>query len=225
MIAVAAILYLVEFLADKIPLVDSAWDAIHTVIRVPAGAVMAASAFAHFDPAVRAVALLAGGTLALGAHGTKASVRLTANASPEPVSNIFLSVVEDAFTVGLAVLAAFHPVVILVILLLFLLLLVWLTPEGLSGDPSHVGTYRRDNEPRSNPHVMQLCLRPLVGPPYLCTCRVERSTFKTVDAPSQTTPDAAVVTKPPDPPNHVSWGHSSRRVMSRTLNRMVQDQN
>lgn len=128
-IAVAAILYLVEFLADKIPLVDSAWDAIHTFIRVPAGAVMAASAFAHFDPAVRAVALLAGGTLALGAHGTKASVRLTANASPEPVSNLFLSVVEDAFTVGLAVLAAFHPVVILVILLLFLLLLVWLTPK------------------------------------------------------------------------------------------------
>jgi hypothetical protein len=127
--AVAAILYLVEFLADKIPLVDSAWDAIHTFIRFPAGAVMAASAFAHFDPAVRAVALLAGGTLALGAHGTKASVRLTANASPEPVSNLFLSVVEDAFTVGLAVLPAFHPVVILVILLLFLLLLVWLTPK------------------------------------------------------------------------------------------------
>ena len=90
---------------------------------------MAATAFAHFDPAVRAVALLAGGTLALGAHGTKASVRLTANASPEPVSNIFLSVVEDAFTVGLAVLAAFHPVAILALLLLFLLLLVWLTPK------------------------------------------------------------------------------------------------
>lgn len=128
-IAVAAILYLVEFLADKIPLVDSAWDAIHTFIRVPAGAVMAASAFAHFDPAVRAVALLAGGTLALGAHGTKASVRLTANASPEPVSNLFLSVMEDAFTVGLAVLAAFHPVAILAILLIFLLLLVWLIPK------------------------------------------------------------------------------------------------
>jgi hypothetical protein len=130
-IAVAAILYLVEFLADKIPLVDSAWDAIHTFIRVPAGAVMAASAFAHFDPAVRAAALLAGGTLALGAHGTKASVRLAANASPEPFSNIFLSVLEDAFTVGLAVLAAFHPVVILAILFVFLLLLIWLTPKVL----------------------------------------------------------------------------------------------
>jgi hypothetical protein len=128
-IGVAVILYLVEFLADKIPLVDSVWDVIHTFIRVPAGAVLAASAFAHFDPAVRAVALLAGGTLALGSHGTKASVRMTANASPEPFSNIFLSVVEDVFTIGLAALAAFHPVVMLAIVVAFILLLVWLGPK------------------------------------------------------------------------------------------------
>jgi hypothetical protein len=128
-IGVAAVLYLVEFLADKIPVVDSVWDLIHTFIRVPAGAVLAASAFAHFDPAVRAIALLAGGTLALGSHGTKASVRMTANASPEPFSNIFLSVVEDVFTIGLAALAAFHPVVMLAILAAFILLLVWLGPK------------------------------------------------------------------------------------------------
>lgn len=128
-LASAAILYLIEFLADKIPVVDSVWDAVHTFIRVPAGAVLAASAFAHFDPAVRAVAVLAGGTLALSSHGTKASVRVTANASPEPFSNIFLSIVEDMFTVGLAALAAFHPVVILVIILLFILLMVWLGPK------------------------------------------------------------------------------------------------
>jgi hypothetical protein len=129
-IGVATVLYLSEFLADKIPVVDSIWGAIHTFIRVPAGAVLAASAFAHFDPAVRALALLAGGTLALGSHGTKASIRLTANASPEPFSNIFLSLVEDTFTIGLATLAAFHPVVILVIILLFILLLVWLGPKA-----------------------------------------------------------------------------------------------
>jgi hypothetical protein len=128
-IGVAAVLYLVEFLADKIPVVDSVWDVIHTFIRVPAGAVLAASAFAHFDPAVRAVALLAGGTLALGSHGTKASVRMTVNASPEPFSNIFLSVVEDVFTIGLAALAAFHPVVMLAIVVAFILLLVWLGPK------------------------------------------------------------------------------------------------
>lgn len=128
-IGVAAALYLVEFVVDKIPVVDSIWDAIHTFVRVPAGAVLAASAFAHFDPSVRAVALLAGGTLALGSHGAKASVRITANASPEPFSNIFLSIVEDIFTIGLATLAAFHPVVILVIILLFIVLLVWLGPK------------------------------------------------------------------------------------------------
>jgi hypothetical protein len=128
-IGVAAVLYIVEFLADKIPVVDSVWDAIHTFIRVPAGAVLAASAFAHFDPTVRAVALLAGGTLALGSHGTKASVRMTANASPEPFSNIFLSIVEDIFTIGLAALTAFHPAVILVIILVFILLLAWWGPK------------------------------------------------------------------------------------------------
>jgi Domain of unknown function (DUF4126) len=128
-IATAGVLYLVEFLADKIPIVDSVWDAIHTFIRVPAGAVLAASAFAHFSPAVRVAALLAGGSLALTSHGTKASVRMTANASPEPFSNIVLSTLEDVFTIGLTALAAFHPIVILAIVLCFVLLLVWLGPK------------------------------------------------------------------------------------------------
>jgi hypothetical protein len=128
-IGVAAALYLVEFFADKVPVVDSIWDAIHTFIRVPAGAVLAASAFAHFDPAVRVIALLAGGTLALGSHGTKATVRMAANTSPEPFSNIILSTLEDIFTIALTALAAFHPVVILVIVLIFVLLMIWLGPK------------------------------------------------------------------------------------------------
>lgn len=125
----AGFLYLMEFLADKVPVVDSIWDAIHTFIRVPAGAVLAASAFADFDPAVRVAAVLAGGTLALGSHGTKASVRMAANTSPEPFSNIFLSLGEDVFTVAMAALAAFHPVVILVAIGIFLILLIWLMPK------------------------------------------------------------------------------------------------
>src|SRR5215472_5293647 len=108
-IGVAAVLYLVEFLADKIPVLDSIWDTIHTFIRVPAGAVLAASAFAHFDPAVRAAALLASGTLALGSHGTKATIRMTANASPEPFSNIFLSIAEDYSRQGSRPLQLFIP--------------------------------------------------------------------------------------------------------------------
>jgi hypothetical protein len=129
-IGIAGVLYLIEFFADKIPVLDSVWDAIHTFIRVPAGAVLAASAFAHFDPAVRIAALLAGGTLALGSHATKASVRMTANASPEPFSNAFLSTIEDIFTIGLTALAAFHPVVILCIVAVFVVLLIWLAPKA-----------------------------------------------------------------------------------------------
>src|SRR5206468_4294276 len=94
-IILAGCLYLIEFAADKIPVVDSVWDAIHTFIRVPAGAVLAASAFAGFDPAVRMVALLAGGGVALTSHGAKAAARLAANTSPEPFSNIALSLAED----------------------------------------------------------------------------------------------------------------------------------
>src|ERR1700731_3147820 len=90
-IALACSLYAIEFIADKIPAVDSVWDAIHTFIRVPAGAILAASAFADFDPAVRFAALLVGGGVALSSHGAKAATRLAANTSPEPFSNIALS--------------------------------------------------------------------------------------------------------------------------------------
>jgi uncharacterized protein DUF4126 len=128
-IGVAGALYLIEFVADKIPAVDSVWDAIHTFIRVPAGAVLAASAFASFDPSVRLVAFLAGGGVALSSHGTKAATRLAANTSPEPVSNIVLSLLEDALTIGSAILMVFHPVVILVLVAIFVLLAIWLVPK------------------------------------------------------------------------------------------------
>jgi hypothetical protein len=114
-------LYLVEFVADKIPAVDSVWDVIHTFIRIPAGAILAASAFAQFDPAVRTLALLVGGTLALSSHGTKAATRLAANTSPEPFSNVLLSLLEDGIAVGASVLLANHPLVVLVIVLIGLL--------------------------------------------------------------------------------------------------------
>src|SRR5947209_13331559 len=112
-IGVAGVLSLIEFVADKIPAVDSAWDAVHTFIRVPAGAVLAAAAFGHFDSRVRLLAFLLGGGIALTSHATKASLRLAANTSPEPFSNMALSAVEDAGGVGLSLLAAFHPAVTL----------------------------------------------------------------------------------------------------------------
>jgi hypothetical protein len=115
-------LYIVEFVADKVPAVDSVWDVIHTFIRVPAGAILAASAFAHFDPAIRMLALLLGGTLALSSHGTKAATRIAANTSPEPFSNVLLSLVEDGVTVGASVLMAKYPVVIIAVVVIGLVI-------------------------------------------------------------------------------------------------------
>jgi hypothetical protein len=128
-LGVAGAMYAVEFVADKIPAVDSAWDAVHTFIRVPAGAILAATAFADFDPTVKTIAMIVGGGVALGSHGLKATTRLAANTSPEPVSNIALSVGEDIFTFGSTILMAISPVAILVIVVIFLILLIWLVPK------------------------------------------------------------------------------------------------
>ncbi|HVF55774.1 MAG TPA: DUF4126 domain-containing protein [Pyrinomonadaceae bacterium] len=128
-IGVALGLYVVEFVADKIPYVDTVWDAVHTFIRVPAGAVIALAATTQLDPSVRAIALLLGGGLALSTHGTKATVRAAANTSPEPFTNWALSLVEDVFAIGAVVLAVLHPVAILVLILIFLVILAWILPK------------------------------------------------------------------------------------------------
>jgi Domain of unknown function (DUF4126) len=125
-LSTAGVLYLVQFVADKIPAIDSVWDMVHTFIRVPAGAVLAATAFAHFDPAIRLIALLVGGGIALSSHGTKTATRLAANASPEPVSNIVLSLLGDALTLGGTLLMAIHPAVLVAIVLVALVVSVLL---------------------------------------------------------------------------------------------------
>jgi hypothetical protein len=128
-IGLAGGLYLVEFVADKIPAVDTAWDAIHTFIRVPAGAILAASAFADFNPAVKLIAMIAGGGIALSSHGTKAATRLAANTSPEPFSNMALSLSEDIFTFGSAIMMAFFPLLILIFVIIFLIVVIRLAPK------------------------------------------------------------------------------------------------
>lgn len=123
-LAVAAVMYIVQFIADKIPAVDSVWDMIHTFIRVPAGAVLAAAAFAHFDPAVRLIALLLGGGIALTSHGTKTATRLAANTSPEPFSNVGLSLLGDTLTLGGTLLMAVHPAILIGVVLVAVFLSV-----------------------------------------------------------------------------------------------------
>jgi hypothetical protein len=114
-IGVAVVLYLIEFFADKIPIVDSTWDVVHTFIRVPAGAVLAATAFGDFDRSVQVIAFLLGGGLALSSHGTKAAARAIINTSPEPVSNIVASTVEDILAVLSIIAAAFLPVLLFIV--------------------------------------------------------------------------------------------------------------
>ncbi len=127
----ACALYMVEFVADKVPAFNSVWDAVHTFVRVPAGAVLASAAFAHFDPAVRIAALLPGGDIALGSHGTKATTRIGANLSPEPFSNVVLSFVEDLVVIGCSFVIASHPVVMIAIVAAFLCAIAWLFPKLL----------------------------------------------------------------------------------------------
>ena len=129
-LGVSLTLFLVEFIADKIPYVDSAWDALHTFIRPPAAALLSYSAFAGEGVPEEwklTAALLAGG-VALTSHGAKASTRAAANASPEPVSNWTLSLLEDGFAVFLAWMAAEHPLItgaVVVALVIVAVFVIW----------------------------------------------------------------------------------------------------
>jgi hypothetical protein len=128
-IGVAAFLYFIEFFADKIPYVDSVWDAVHTFIRVPAGAIVAYAATNEMDAGVFTIAALLGGGLAFSSHGTKAALRAGANLSPEPVSNWILSITEDIIAFAGTVLAVFAPVLIAIVLIIFTIFFFWFAPK------------------------------------------------------------------------------------------------
>jgi len=114
-IGVALLLYVIEFVADKIPYLDTAWDLVHTAIRPLGGAFLAVASVGDASPAAQGLAALLGGTLAAGSHLTKAGTRAVANTSPEPFSNWLLSLGEDGLVVGLGVLALTHPVSALIV--------------------------------------------------------------------------------------------------------------
>ena len=116
----------VEFFADKIPGLDSLWDVVHTVIRIPAGAALAAGVFGADSGLMALVAALMGGTLAATSHAAKATTRAAINTSPEPFSNVGASLVEDSMVPAGLWLAIAHPVVFVIVLVLVLVLSVWL---------------------------------------------------------------------------------------------------
>jgi hypothetical protein len=129
-IGVALLLYVVEFFADKIPWVDSLWDAVHTVIRPIGGALIAVTTLGDASPTMEGLVALMGGTLAAGSHFTKAGTRAVANTSPEPFSNWILSITEDLFVVGLGFIALKYPtlaaVVVTVAVVLMIMFATWI---------------------------------------------------------------------------------------------------
>jgi uncharacterized membrane protein len=136
-IGVAAVLYVVEFVADKIPWVDSMWDSVHTLIRPIGGALIAVASLGEASPTLTGLIALLGGAVAAGSHMTKAGTRVAANTSPEPFSNWFLSLAEDVFVVGLSLITLKFPllalgvsvVILVLIVLMFRKIWKWLRPK------------------------------------------------------------------------------------------------
>jgi hypothetical protein len=149
----AGFMYMVEFFADKVPGVDSGWDAIHTFIRIPAGAALAAAAVGDVSPAAALAAGIVGGGITAGAHATKAGSRVLINTSPEPLTNWVTSVAEDVIVIGGLFAALYHPWLFLGLLVLFIILMIWLLPKlwrGLKNLFSYLGRLfggKRKQEP------------------------------------------------------------------------------
>ena len=125
----SGIMFAAEFLADKLPGFDSVWDSVHTFIRIPAGAILAAAAVGTVDPVTVAVAAILGGAIASGTHIAKAGTRALINTSPEPFSNWAASIAEEALLLGGLWAMIKFPLAFLAALALFILFLLWLIPR------------------------------------------------------------------------------------------------
>src|SRR6185436_19337099 len=123
-IGAAIVMYIIEFVADKIPWVDSIWDGVHTVIRPIGGALIAVATLGHASPTVQGLVALLGGSLAAGSHFTKAGTRAVANTSPEPFTNWILSLSEDALVVGLGFMALKYPAAAALVVLICVVMMV-----------------------------------------------------------------------------------------------------
>lgn len=128
-LGVAAILFALNFLADKIPYVDSINDVLQTFVRIPAGVLLAYGAATGLSPEFSIIAGLLGGTLAAGTHIAKTGSRALINTSPEPFTNVFASLGEDVTVLGGLALAIAYPITFLCLLALFVVLLIWLLPK------------------------------------------------------------------------------------------------
>src|SRR3954463_2499960 len=144
-IVAAIVMYLIEFVADKVPWFDSVWDAVHTAIRPVGGALIAVATLGHASPAVQGLAALLGGSLAASSHLTKAGTRAVANASPEPFTNWILSLSEDAFVLGLGFISLKYPaaaaLVVIIGVVMIAMFATWIVRQlrRRMGGPTPVG--------------------------------------------------------------------------------------
>lgn len=125
-IGAAGVLYVIEFVADKIPWVDSMWDSVHTIIRPVGGALIAVAALGDASPVITGLIALLGGATAAGSHMTKAGTRVAINTSPEPFTNWFISLLEDVFVIGLSLFTLKFPLLALFVSLAIVVMIVWI---------------------------------------------------------------------------------------------------
>jgi hypothetical protein len=152
-LGVAITLFVIEFIADKIPYVDSAWDALHTFIRPPAAAVLSYSAFGNVPEEWKLGAALLAGSVALTSHGAKTTTRAAANTSPEPVSNWALSILEDGIAIFLVWMAAEHPLLTAVIVVVLVIIAVLLIRKLWKFVGYLITRLRRPRLPESGSHA------------------------------------------------------------------------
>lgn len=129
----AGVMYFVEFFTDKMPGVDTGWDTLHTFIRIPAGALLAAGVVGDLNPAVALTAAILGGGLSAGTHAVKSGSRVIINTSPEPFTNWAVSIAEDVIVIGGLWTALHYPWLFLVLMLVFIGLMIWLLPKIWGG--------------------------------------------------------------------------------------------
>lgn len=142
-ITAAGVMYFVEFFVDKMPGVDTGWDTFHTFVRIPAGALLAASAVGDVNPAAVLTAAIFGGGVAAGVHAVKSGSRVIINTSPEPFTNWAASITEDVTVIGGLWTALYHPWLFFVLMVIFFVLMAWLLPKIWKGIKKIFGFIRR----------------------------------------------------------------------------------
>jgi hypothetical protein len=162
--SVAGLMYCIEFFADKTPGVDTAWDTLHTFIRIPAGSILAMSAIGDTSAAMELTAFLVGGSIAAGTHATKAGTRVMINTSPEPFTNWAASISEDILVIGGIWAALHHPILFLVGLLIFFCVMLWLLPKLWRGIRQLINRVRNLFNPNAEDDGAQLIEPPETQP-------------------------------------------------------------